>query len=708
MQSFKKIGAWFAGPKSDLFLFVLVLILANVVGARAFFRIDLTSQGSYSLSGASRELVSALEEPVSIRVYFTRNLPAPYNSVDSYLRDLLSEYRGHAASKRLAFEFLDMEDPENRQQAQAWGLRNVQVQEVKDTEVGLKSAWMGLVILYGDSSEVLDNLVTTEGLEYRLTTTISRMIAMNDTLAGLDGKIQLTLYTSSSLGRFGIGGFKELPSEVSAALDLVNKRNRNRISFSRIDPPVHEVDSLSSKYALQKINWAAGNDGTPDGAGVLGLTLSRGDRFVSIPLELIRGFFGGYSIRGLDTLEDSISGALQSLLSRSVEMAYINGHGEKNLWDSRTGAARLQNLVKDRYSFMEYGTVQEVPSNVSAIMINGPRTVFPDEELYALDQFLMRGGNLFLLLDPMEEVLPDQQMQMYGAQPTYEPIDTGLKKLLSAWGLELSSTYVMDKACYVAKQQGVGEIPLYYVPQLPKEGLNSRHPVSKNLAYVLFIQTGAITPSIDGLASGLTLTPLASSSPESWIPESLTTLNPYSIMPPPAENLASRDLAVMVEGLFPSAYDRSPDMSLPVEESSEEESSSVVKAAVNADLSASRYLASSVQSGKVAIFGSSMITTPAVMDEQGTQPVSILVRNTVDWLNGNGDLIPMRTKGLSLNTLDKTTKIQRNAVRALNLYGLPALVLLAGLLVWRGRKLRRKRIRGQYFPDVAAKEDVAK
>ena len=78
------------------------------------------------------------------------------------------------------------------------------------------------------------------------------------------------------------------------------------------------------------------------------------------------------------------------------------------------------------------------------------------------------------------------------------------------------------------------------------------------------------------------------------------------------------------------------------------------------------------------------------MDENGTQPVALLLRNAIDWANGNDELIPRRTTGLTLNTLDKTTKAKRDAIRAVNLYGLPALVALAGLVVWRLRVARRR------------------
>lgn len=691
MNSFKKCGAWLMGSKSDIYLLFIVLLLANFVSAGAFFRFDLTRDGSYSLSRASKELVSTLDEPLSVKVYFTPNLPAPYNSVERYLRDLMVEYKG-AGNKRFSFEFFDTEKEEHRLQAQAYGLRPVQIQEVKDTEIGLKTAWMGLVLLYGDSIEVLDSLGTTDGLEYRLTTSMSRMIAMSDTLAGITGSINLTLYASSELSQFGISGFKELEKKITAATTQVNRKNRNLLSFTSKSPSKEEVDEIAGRYGLQKINWSAGKDGSEAGSGVLGLVLTFGEKFRMVPIELSRGIFGGYSIAGLENLEETLSESLQGLLSRSIDIGYLSGHGEKNLADAREGAARLENLVSDRYELREIVSATEIPENITTVMVNGPRDEFSEEELYELDQFLMRGGNLFLLLDPVEEIMPDQNMAMYGAQPTYEKIHTGLDLLLSSWGIELSSGYVLDKESYIARQQGAGDIPLYYVPLLPKEGMNTKHPVSRNLAYVLFLQSAAITEVPNALPEGLRLTPLASSSPQSWMLNDVTTLNPYAFSIPGPEELSSKNLAVVLEGSFSSAFSAPP--------------LGTIDSEVEGVLTSTKHLSSSVLPGRVILTGSSAITTPAVLDENGTQPIAIFLRNALDYLNGNEDLISMRTKGLALNTLDKTTEAKRKLIRGVNLYGLPLLTIFAGLLVWRGRVRRRRKIKNRYFPAIEGKGEA--
>ncbi len=73
-------------------VYLVVVILVNVAGQTLFLRADLTSNGIYSLSKASSEAVGNLSEPLTINVFFTRNLPAPHNNTERYLRDLLEEY----------------------------------------------------------------------------------------------------------------------------------------------------------------------------------------------------------------------------------------------------------------------------------------------------------------------------------------------------------------------------------------------------------------------------------------------------------------------------------------------------------------------------------------------------------------------------------------------------------------------------------------
>ena len=234
----------------------------------------------------SRETIRSLEDPVSVKVFFSSNLPAPYNGVDRYLRDLLAEYSG-VGSKKFSWQFFDMSKSENEELARSYGINMIRIQEVKDNEVGVKNAYMGLAVVYADGIEVLDNITTSDGLEYKLTTTISKMITTVSALSGLNGTVKVTLYASDELAGFGIQGFDRLGDIARNACKNVNKKSLGKLEFATVAPTAVEVPSLAAKYGLQVINWSAGKDGKGAGAGVLGVvieyggTLARHSRFRS-------------------------------------------------------------------------------------------------------------------------------------------------------------------------------------------------------------------------------------------------------------------------------------------------------------------------------------------------------------------------------------------------------------------------------------------
>ncbi|MFH1242840.1 MAG: Gldg family protein [Pseudomonadota bacterium] len=85
-----------SGSYVKFFAYLIIVILINVAAITLFFRWDLTENKVFSISEASQHVVSTLSEPLTINVFFTSNLPAPYNNVEQYLRDLLKEYSIYA------------------------------------------------------------------------------------------------------------------------------------------------------------------------------------------------------------------------------------------------------------------------------------------------------------------------------------------------------------------------------------------------------------------------------------------------------------------------------------------------------------------------------------------------------------------------------------------------------------------------------------
>lgn len=683
----KKLLNWLKGPKSDFVLLLILLVLVNLASHNAFLRFDLTAPKSYSLSKASKTLVKNIQEPLSVRVFFDDNLPSPYNSVAQYVEDMLSEYDG-AANKNFSVSYMDMSKEENIDLARDCGLNQIQIQEVKNNEVGFKQAFMGIVITYGDTIETLDPITSSDGFEYKFTSKVSKMVNTADALAGLgkDEKISLVLYYSKALEGMRINGYEQTEAYVKNAVAEVNKQNMDRIDFQVIDAPTSDAIALINTYGLQGISYkdAAGNKNT----AVIGLLLKYGDNFRSLPLSIQQSLFG-YVMGGLDDLQTDISEGLQSLLSKVTQIGYIKCHNELDEKDE-TYSANFDKLVSAMYEFVDLDLSNEdIPAGMNSIVINGPQFDYTEEELYKIDQFIMRGGNVMFFLDSMNQ---DGTANYYGAQ-SYVPNELNLDRLLKKYGVIREFNIVMDDQCYENSSQQYGKLKMYWAPVLQKEQMAKKHPITANLGYVVMLQNGSLDVSLAEANKNLKTTVLAKSSEKSWVQSENIMLHPMMISAPEDKSqMKSYPLCALVEGKFDSAFDEAP-----VIEQTDEDGN-VVELPVG-DLETANHLKSAILPGKIFVTSSSYMTRREVIDENGSNPVAMFLLNIVDYMNGNADLCTMRTKGLSVNTLKIKSMSAANFWKYFNQYGLAVIVAVVFFVVWRLRSKRRKAINKKYNPN---------
>ena len=320
----------------------------------------------------------------------------------------------------------------------------------------------------------------------------------------------------------------------------------------------------------------------------------------------------------------------------------------------------------------------DIPVNLTSIIINGPEETLSEEELYKIDQFVMRGGNVMIFADPFKMTQGN-----YYQPATFDPIDTGLNTLLDKYGAKLETNYVFDEECYVARQQGYGNIKLYWAPQLAGKSLNQKHPVTKNLGYVIFLQAGGINTTGAEENKNIKLSVLANTSKKGWKESKNIQLNPNMQAPYDKSTENSYPLAVLLEGKFDSAFEKAPG---------EEENT-------EGDISTSTHIKNARQSGKVFVTGTSYITSNQLIDDNGREPVAMMVRNVVDYMNGNSDLCTMRTKGVSFQTISISTGILPAIIEYFCIIGIAILTALIGLLVWRKRSIRRRKIHDMYNPN---------
>ena len=156
MASRKRSGQYF-----KFIIYLVIIALVNLAGITLFFRADLTANKIYSISDASKRVVATLSEPLTIKVFFTKDLPPPYHNIQRYLHDLFAEY-AISGNKFFNYRFYDVSAEEgeltdkareNQKIANNYGIHPIQIQVVDKDEVKFQKAYMGLALIHGDLIE---------------------------------------------------------------------------------------------------------------------------------------------------------------------------------------------------------------------------------------------------------------------------------------------------------------------------------------------------------------------------------------------------------------------------------------------------------------------------------------------------------------------------------------------------------------------------
>lgn len=722
-----------SGKYFKFLIYLVVTVLINVAGLTLFFRADLTANKIYSISPVSQKVVSTLSEPLTIKVFFTKDLPAPHNNTERYLHDLLEEYAVYG-NKYFNYQFYDVspdegdvnqEARENRELAQNYGIHPVQIQAVDNDEVKFQKAYMGLVLIHGDIIERVPTITTTDGLEYKLTTAIQKLNNKVSALLNLSGKVQVKLFLSSSLETVApymqLNDLSKLPKDLEKVVEKLNGKNYGKLDFQYLDPTKDpSLEAQGETYNLLNLKWPALADGKiPPGKGMAGLVMTYGDKVVEIPvISVLRLPIIGtrYQMAGLDEMEEAMNQSLESLIDINENLGYLADHGTL----SPGGASPLggqqgddisnfQSLVSQTYSLKPVNLKDgPIPEGINSLVIARPTENFTDYELYQIDQFLMKGKSLAIFLDPYKEVQPPPNMG-YGQPPQYVPLSTGLEKLLSHYGVSVKQSYVLDEDCFKQKlpeQMGGGERPIYFAPMIKNRYIDKDLDFMKGIKGLVALQIAPLQLDAERIAkNGLEAHKLFSSSDKSWEMKGRINFNPMYIQPPSGnEERKSMPLAYLIEGQFPSYFEGKPipEKKPAKEEAAKTEDGSKEKDKVKAeakkpdvDLSKierqGEFLAKG-KPGKIFLMASSAMLQDNVLDKEGRTPNAAFVMNVLDALNNRQGTAAMRSKDQRFNPLMETGAGLKAFIKTFNIAGLPVLVVLFGLFVWFRRHARKRRI----------------
>ncbi len=164
-----------------------VLVLINLVAQGRFFRIDLTADKQYTLTDATREAAGSLDDVVSIKVYFSDDLPSYLITLRQQIEDMLAEYKAWG-KKNIEIEWQDPAgDPDLQRRCQVLGIPQVQLNIIEKDKAQVSNAYLGMAILYEDRSEVIPVVQNVENLEYDLTAALLKVYREEQQTVGVLG-----------------------------------------------------------------------------------------------------------------------------------------------------------------------------------------------------------------------------------------------------------------------------------------------------------------------------------------------------------------------------------------------------------------------------------------------------------------------------------------------------------------------------------------
>jgi DNA mismatch repair protein MutS2 len=97
---------------TTILLVLGILVFANLVSEQYFFRLDLTEDNQYTLSDATEHIMESLENPITVKAYFSENLPPDIAKTKNDFEEYMIEYACNSNTLFLIDEFGTGSDPE--------------------------------------------------------------------------------------------------------------------------------------------------------------------------------------------------------------------------------------------------------------------------------------------------------------------------------------------------------------------------------------------------------------------------------------------------------------------------------------------------------------------------------------------------------------------------------------------------------------------
>lgn len=340
--------------------------------------------------------------------------------------------------------------------------------------------------------------------------------------------------------------------------------------------------------------------------------------------------------------------------------------------------------LKDYYNVSNIEINEQLKSlqGIKTIIIAKPQKPFSEKDKFIIDQFVMNGGRILWLVDPVFASMDSLQNANETLGVTQQ---LNLDDMLFKYGVRLNSNLLMDlKAVpipittgYVGNRPQMSMLPWFFFPMVNPI---SNHPIVKNLNA---LKTEFVS-SIDTVrAPGVTKTMLLHTSPYTRIVRTPARISLDIMRQAPDERLYNQQFipfAVLLEGTFESVYANriTPEIA-ESEDIGFKEESKPTKMIVVADGDIIKNQLA--QGGRPLPLGYDRFSGQTYGNKE-------FILNAVNYLSDDSGLMEARTKEIKLRLLDKT-KVDKSrfSIQMLNLLLPVMLVIIFGFIrYWMRRK----------------------
>ena len=374
-------------------------------------------------------------------------------------------------------------------------------------------------------------------------------------LSGLKEPVTLRLFYSRQLGS-SVPVYGTYADHVREMLQAYAALAKGRVKLEFYDPePFSDTEDRALAYGLQGVPVDQG--GAQVYFGLAGSNLEDDERTIAF-FQPERERFLEYDLTKLvyelSNPKRPVIGVMSSLpLDGDPRMMMMTrGQGPGGQPYASAMLLRQTNQVKTVAT-----DAQVIDPDIQVLLVAEAQNL-SDPTLYAIDQFVMRGGRLMVMVDPWSEALAATPNPT-GMPPTDTHSD--LKKLFDAWGIAFDPTKVVGDltgAWRVRSEdrvQAVNYVAWFNI----REGINHDDPATADLDQVTVASSGFLAKAPNAT---IDFTPLLSSSARSG----LLSVDQVK-MPEPAKVLADfkpeggpRVIAARVHGVLKSAFTEPPEL----------------------------------------------------------------------------------------------------------------------------------------------------